>query len=73
MGGLSEYEKLFEIYEEAETSRNEYLTRAYIDGRNAARDGKSRSDVTDLYAHDPLAGINWEVGYDDYLHELKRG
>lgn len=53
--------------------RDEYLTRAYIDGRNAARDGKSRTDITDLYAHDSLAAVNWEVGYDDCLHELKRG
>lgn len=46
--------------------REEYLMSAYIDGRNAARDGKSRTDVTDLYAHDPLAGVNWEIGYDDW-------
>ena len=71
MGRLSEYEEWDgDDYELLRANpRDEYLTRAYIDGRNAARDGKSRSDVTDLYAHDPLAGVNWEVGYDDWHAE----
>ncbi len=48
-------------------ARDEYLTRAYIDGRNAARDGRSRTDITDLYACDSLATVNWETGYDDWI------
>lgn len=77
MGRLSEYEPWDYVdHDEWEDSvqhdqlkadpRDEYLTRAYIDGRNVARDGKSRTDITDLYAQDSLAAINWEVGYDDY-------
>jgi hypothetical protein len=50
-------------------ARDEYLTRAYIDGRNAAKDGKDKTNITDLYAYDSLAIVNWELGYDDFQIE----
>lgn len=48
--------------------RDEYLTRVYIEGRNAARAHKPRT-VQSYYDSDTLAAINWETGYDDYLCE----
>jgi hypothetical protein len=50
------------------STRDEELVRAYVDGRNAARDGEARTapeGVSDLEA------INWEVGYDDMRHEME--
>lgn len=86
MGRLSEYEeweteseqqhdrdRYREIDALLSNPREEYLTRAYIDGRNVARDGKYRTNITDLYACDPLAAVNWEVGYDDWISEQKDG
>lgn len=49
--------------------RDEYLTSAYIAGRNHARDGKERR-CPDEYIDDSLAAGNWEVGYDDVMSEL---
>lgn len=71
MGMLREYDDFDKLDRDALRSspRDEYLTQAYIDGRNAARDGKPRTDITGLYACDSLAGVNWEVGYDDWTAE----
>lgn len=46
-----------------------FLTRVYIEGRNAARDGKPQTPPPE-YAGDSLALINWETGYEDWLSLL---
>lgn len=68
MGRLSEYDD-FDREELRSTARDEYLTRAYIDGRNAARGGKSKI-VPTFYAQDSLAVLNWETGFDDWTVEM---
>lgn len=84
MGRLSEYDdsdwreaEEQEDYAQHEqlkaNARDEYLVRAYIDGRNAARDNKSRNDIPDIYVSDSLAAVNWEVGYDDKRSEIEDG
>lgn len=71
MGMLSEYGPEWDDYQPLANARDEYLTRAYVDGRNAARDGRSRDDITDLYACDQLAAADWKLGYDDWTADQK--
>lgn len=69
MGRLSEYEPWddYELLRANEHyARDESLTCAYVEGRNAARAHKPRT-VPQYYDSDTLAAINWETGYDDYL------
>lgn len=47
--------------------REDKLTRYYVDGRNAARDGLTESDMPD--GLDDLEKINWECGFIDFLAE----
>lgn len=44
--------------------------RAYIDGRNAARQLQDRNPPK---FSDDLETVNWEVGYDDAMIDLMEG
>lgn len=47
---------------------DEFRTRAYIDGRNAAREGWTK-DVPAEYESDSICEINWLTGYEDWTCE----
>ncbi len=50
-------------------NKNDDLLRAYINDRNAARDGLTEDDIP-VCGLDDLEAINWRCGFVDFLAEI---